>query len=186
MRRVQRAAIGADRDAWTRRAFNDALVDVKGLISGNLPPINPSLKLERLTDSEWGWFTSTAIGSWVRVRAEQATIEGLDIERMIRATGLEPDPRDAGAVVAILPQLLEACPELDWSKSVGEWAKDDIIAFLIAAYGLIRRAFAARDAVEARFDAKPHPGQIGRELNAAAGNPLMTIDELRGLGESLG
>ena len=119
-------------------------------------------------------------------RSEQAATEGWDYERAAHATRLAPDPWAEGAVVAILPRLVEACPGLDWGKPVGEWAKSDLVAFLIAAFGLIQHAFAARDAAQNPPGAgSSKPDVIAREVNAAAGNPLMTFDELRGLEESL-
>jgi hypothetical protein len=38
-------------------------------------------------------------------RAMQATSNGLDTEKTIQKTGLDPDPWDAGAIAAILPEL---------------------------------------------------------------------------------
>jgi hypothetical protein len=120
----------------------------------------------------------------VRTRSEQASVEGWNYERAAHATGLEPDPWVEGAVASILPKLVEACPDLDWGKGVGEWKKGDVVAFLIAAFGLIRHALAARDASENPPGAGgANPDLIARALNAAAGNPRMTVAELRELGD---
>ena len=54
--------------------------------------------------------------------------------------------------------------------------------FSIAAFGLIQRALAARDAAENPPGAAgADPDLVARQLNAAAGNPLMTVAELREL-----
>jgi hypothetical protein len=60
-------------------------------------------------------------------------------------TALDPQPWDAGAAAAILAELADACAELDWSKPLGAWPKVDIIAFLLKAMPLIRKAMIARD-----------------------------------------
>jgi hypothetical protein len=155
MRSNRRASISADRDKWTKQAFGACIAAVKELVSGRHAPINPSLKIERLTDSEWGWFVSAIVSAWVRTRSEQASVEGWDYERAAHATALEPDPWFAGAIAAILPKLPEALPNLDWWKPVGEWSKNEIVEFLTAAITLTRRAVAARNVAEERCAGKP-------------------------------
>ena len=92
---------------------------------------------------------------------------------------LEPDPWLEGAIAAVLPKLADACPGLDWSKPIGEWSKDDVVEFLLAAFNLIQHALAARDAAENPPGAGGvNPDLVARELNALAGNPLMTVAEL--------
>ena len=184
MRKNRHAAISADRDKCTKRAFDAGVAAAKDLI-GTEGPIRPSVPVGLLTESEWGWVVSTVVSAWVQIRSEQASVEGWNCERAAHETGLEPDPWVQGAVASILPKLVEACPGLNWGKAVGEWEKNDVVAFLIAAFGLIQRTLAARDAAE-----NP-PGVAGadrdlvaRQLNAAAGNPLMTIAELRELNDS--
>ena len=171
MRSNRRAAISADRDKWTKRAFGACIVAIKDLI-GTDGLIRPGIPIGRLTKSEWGWFAGAVVSAWVRTRAEQAASEGWNYERAAHASGFEPDPWLEGAIAAILPKLADACSDLDWSKAIGEWAKGDIVAFLIAAFGLIQRALAARDAAENPPVASgSQPDVIARELNAAAGNP---------------
>jgi hypothetical protein len=141
------------------------------------------MPIGRLTTSELGWFASAGVSAWVRTRSEQAATEGWNYERACHSTMLEPDPWLEGAVAAILPKLAEACPALDWGKPVGEWAKDDVVAFLIAVFGLIRHALATRDAAENPPGAGgANPDVVAHEFNAAAGNPLMTAAEIRELG----
>jgi hypothetical protein len=184
MRRAQRAAIGADRDVWTKQAFDACIVAGKDLI-GDDGPIRPGVPIGRLTTNELGWFVSTIVSTWVRVRSEQAASEGWNYERAAHATMLEPDPWLEGAVGSVLPKLAEACPGLDWSKPVGEWEKNDVVALLIAAFRLIQRALAARDAAENPLSAPgANPNQTARQLNATTGNPLMTIAELCELNDS--
>ena len=183
MRTNRRAAISADRDQWTKRAFDAGLAAFKDLI-GVEGPIRPGVPVGRLTESELAWFVSTVVSAWVRTRSEQASVEGWNCERAAHATGLEPDPWVEGAVASILPKLVETCPDLDWGKAVGEWKKGDVVAFLIAAFGLIQHALAARAAAENPPGAGANPDLIARALNAAAGNPLMTVAELREFNDS--
>jgi hypothetical protein len=181
MRPNRRAAISADRDKWTKQAFDACVAAAKDLIA-DAGPIRPGVPIGCLTTNEWGWLTSTTVSTWVRTRSEQAASEGWNYERAAHATLLEPDPWIEGAVGSILPKLAEACPALDWGTPVGEWAKEDVVTFLIAAFGLIRHALAARDAAENPPGAGgADPDVIARELNAAADNPLMTLGEIREL-----
>jgi hypothetical protein len=121
----------------------------------------------------------------VRTRSEQASVEGWNYERAAHATGFEPDPWLEGAVASILPKLAETCPDLDYGKAIGEWEKGDVVAFLIAAFGLIRLVLAARDAAEnPHGDAGADPDVFARKLNDAAGNPLTTATEIRELNDS--
>src|SRR5215469_4189829 len=93
-------------------------------------------------------------------------------------TGMDPEAWDAGAVAAILPELADACSDLDWSKPLGAWPKDDIIEFLLKAMPLIRKAMIARDISDKGITCKSSASVIARQANAAAGGPLMTPDEL--------
>ena len=121
--------------------------------------------------------------AWIASRSEQAATERWDEERAIRTTGLEPDPWDAGAVIAILPKLFEACPELDWSQPIGAWSKNAIAEFLLAAFGLIQRAVATRDVAEAQIVGKTDADIVAREMNATAGNARMTPIQLKQLND---
>jgi hypothetical protein len=185
MRTSKMAAIAADRDRWEKQAFAACISAVRELIDGEIPPINPSLKVGLLADSEWGWIVSTIVWAWISTRAEQAATEGWGEERAIRSTGLESDPWLAVAVAAILPKLVEQLdtPDYDWSQPVSAWSKNDVVGFLLAAFGLIQRAVEARDAEEAKLAGKTSPDVVARRMNAAAGNPLMTIDELKELND---
>jgi hypothetical protein len=116
--------------------------------------------------------------AWISKRAEQATAEQLDTERTIRMTALDPQPWDAGAVAAILPELASACPDIDWSKPLSEWSRDTMTEFLLTAMRLIRNAMIARDMSDKGITRKSSAATIARQANAAAGGPLMTPDEL--------
>jgi hypothetical protein len=180
MRRAKPTAVSADRDQWTKQATAACIAAAKELVGVN-GPIRPGAPVGKLGDYEWGWIVSTVVWSWIATRAEQAATEGWDEERVIRTTGLEPDPWLTGAIVSILPRLFEACPDLDWSKPVGDWSKDAIAEFLASAVRLSLRAIAARDAVEERIAGKVGADVVAREMNAATGNPLMTAAELKEL-----
>jgi hypothetical protein len=179
MRKAKMAAIAADRDAWMKKATEASIAAAKDVI-GAEGPIRPSVPIGRLTESEWGWICSSVVWAWIATRSAQAATEGWDSERAVRTTGLAPDPWVAGAVASILSKLFEACSDLDWSVPVGSWSKDAIVEFLMAAVPLIERAVAARDVSEEKIAGKTNADVTARRMNAAAGGPQMTIQELDG------
>jgi hypothetical protein len=103
-------------------------------------PIRTTTPIGRLSNVEWGWIVADVIFA---ARAEQATIEGADIERAIRVTGYDPDPWDVGAVATILPQLADT--PMDWTTPLADWPRDTMVAFLTTALALVRKATIARD-----------------------------------------
>jgi hypothetical protein len=181
MKPARVASIHAERDVWTRRAFDASLAAVQDLV-GEMGPIRPSTMISKLGKAEWGWIIGAAISAWVKARAEQAVDEGWDLERTIHTLRSTPEPWDTGAVMAILPMLPEACGDgFDWAKPIGEWPKETIAQFLLTAFTLMMRANVASAVVEAQGTVNPNV--IARETNAAAGNPMMTIAEMRELGD---
>ena len=177
MRASKRAAIDADRDVWTRQAAAATIAAAKDLVAPD-GPIRPGTPTGQLTESEWGWICSSVVWAWISTRSAQAADEGWNEERAVRAFDVKPDPWLAGAVASVLPKLFDACPDLEWARPVGEWSKDDMVALLCAAFALIERAVAARDASEDKVADKINADITARRMNAAAGNPLMTPAEL--------
>jgi len=171
--RVSPSALEKD---WQRRATAAAITGARGVIQPD-GPILPSTPVGRLSDVEWGWIVAAVLFGWIKTRAEQAAAEHLDTERTIRMTALAPEPWDAGAVAAILPDLASACEHIDWSKPLADWTRDTIIEFLLAAMSLIRKAMIARDQSEKGVTQKSSAATIARQANAAAGGPLMAPDE---------
>ena len=161
-------------DEWLRRATAAAIEAARGVITldGPIPPATP---VGRLNDTELGWVLAAMLFAWIRTRAEQATAEELDTEQTIRMTGLDPEPWDAGAVAAILPEL--ASTSFDWSQPITAWPKDTMIEFLLTAMRLIRKANIARDLSDKGVTRASSASTIARQTNAAAGGPLMTADE---------
>ena len=96
-------------DAWQRRATAAAIGAARQVIRSTAPS-RRGTPIGRLGEVEWGWIVAAILFGWIATRAEQAASEQLDTELTIRTTGLDPDPWDAGAVVAILPELAEHCP----------------------------------------------------------------------------
>jgi hypothetical protein len=176
MRKVGVVAQASIEDAWQRRATEAAIAAARGVVKadGPIPPLTP---ISRLGDIEWGWLVAAILFGWIRTRAEQAAAENLDAERTIRASGLEPDPWDAGAVRAILPDLADACPDIDWSLPLASWSKETMTEFLLTAMRLIQPALTARDLSVQGITRKANASVIARQANAAAGGPLMTPDE---------
>jgi hypothetical protein len=122
-------------------------------------PVNKNAPVGRLNDLEWGWIVSAVIFAWIATRAEQATAEGLETELVIRTTGLDPNPWDAGAVATILPKLAEV-PGVDWSKPLADWPRESMVAFLTAALKLIRTGIIARDLGGGGITRKAHPDKL--------------------------
>jgi hypothetical protein len=163
-------------DAWQRRGTAAAIAAVRKVVhsDGVIPPGTP---IGKLNDTEMGWFVAAALFGWIGVRAQQATAEEIGTERCIRMTGLDPEPWDAGAVAAILPELAETS-DIDWSKPFGQWPQDTVVRFLLAAMRLIRKAMIARDMSDRGITQKSSAATIARQANATAGGPLMTPAEL--------
>jgi hypothetical protein len=169
-------SLSAQNDAWTKRASLAAIAEARKAIKddGAIPPGTPA---GRLSDIELGWIVSGALFGWIATRSQQATEESWDQERTIRTVGLVPEPWDVGAVLAILPKLAEACPDLDWSKPVGDWPRETMAEFLLVALRLIRRAVIARDLSERQLTDRDPADVIARQANYGAGGPRMTPDE---------
>jgi hypothetical protein len=177
IRTVGEVSLSAIEDQWQRDATAAAIAGARGVVrtDGLIPPGTP---VGRLSDIEWGWIVAAILFAWISVRARQAAAEQFDTEQTIRMTALDPQPWDAGAVAAILPDLADACSDLDWSKPLTAWSRDDIIEFLLKAMPLIRKAVSARDIGEQGITRKSSASTVARQTNAAAGGPLMTTAEL--------
>ena len=177
IRTIGEVSLSAIEDQWQRDATAAAIAGARGVIhmGGPIPPGTP---IGRLSDIEWGWVTAAVLFGWISKRAAQAASEQLDTEQTIRLTALDPQPWDAGAVAAILPELADACAGLDWRKPLTAWSRESIIEFLLKAMPLIRKAQVARDWSANGVTRKSRADVIARQTNAAAGGPLMTPDEL--------
>jgi hypothetical protein len=127
-------------DAWQRRATAVGIEKARAVVTGAVPPMTP---VGRLSDVEWGWIVAAVLFGWISTRAEQATNNGVGCENYIRTVPVEPDPWLAGAVGSTLPEL--ARPEIDWTKPLTEFSRDEMIAFLVYAYVLISKAITCRD-----------------------------------------
>jgi hypothetical protein len=164
-------------DQWQRDSTAAAISAARRVVQAG-GPIPPGTPVGRLSDSEWGWILAAMLFAWIGKRAEQATTENLDTERTIRMTALDPQPWDAGAVAAILPELADTCADIvDWSKPLAQMPRDMIIEFLLKAMPLIRKAVIARDVSDKGVTRNSRADVIARQANAAAGGPLMTGDE---------
>jgi hypothetical protein len=174
---IGQVSLSAIEDQWQRDATAAAIAAAQQLtwLDGPIPPGTP---IGRLSDSEWGWIVASVLFAWISKRAEQATAEQLDTEQTIRMTALDPQPWDAGAVAAILPDLADACAGFDWSKPLSEWSREDIIELLLTGMRLIRKAMIARDLSDKGVSRQSSAATIARQANAAAGGPLMTPGEL--------
>jgi hypothetical protein len=128
---------------WQDRATAAAIAAARRLVCSH-GPIGMATPIGRLSDTEWGWVVAAVIFAWIAARAEQATAEGVDTECAVCMTGYDPDPWDAGAVAAILPELADT-PGADWSAPLADWPRETMVAFLTTALALMRKATIARD-----------------------------------------
>ena len=174
---IGQVSLSVIEDQWQRDATAAAIAAARGVVHMD-GPIPPGTPIGRLSDTEWGWVLCAMLFAWISKRAEQATAEQIDIKQTIRMTALDPQPWDAGAVAAILPELADACSSLDWSEPLTQWSREDITTFLLKAMPLIRMATIARDRSDKGVSRKSNASVIARQVNAAAGGPLMTADEL--------
>jgi hypothetical protein len=172
---IGEVSLSAIEDQWQRDATAAAIAGARGVvqIGGPVPPGTP---IGRLSDTEWGWIIAAALFAWIGKRAEQAVAEEIDTERCIRMTGMDPEAWDAGAVAAILPDLVDECKDIDWSKPLAEWPRETMVEFLLKAMRLIRKAMIARDASDKGVTRKSSAIVVARQANAAAGGPLINDD----------
>ena len=176
-RKIGQVSQTALEDEWQRQATAAAIAAARGVIrnDGSIPPATP---VGRLSDVEWGWIVAAVLFGWIQTRARQAVAENLDTEQTVRMTGLDPQPWDVGAAVAVLPELAAACSDMDWSKPLTAWSRETMAEFLITAMPLIRKAMIARDISGKGVTRQSSASEIAREANAAAGGSLLTPDEL--------
>jgi hypothetical protein len=140
-REIRLPTASAIEDDWQRQATRIAIEKARAVVSGGaVPPMTP---IGRLSDTEWGWIVASVLFGWISERATQATANGLETEKTIRNTGIDPNPWDTGAVATILPELANA--PIDWTAPLIELSRDEMIAFLGEAYTLIDRAMRARE-----------------------------------------
>ena len=174
---IGQVSLSAIEDQWQRDATAAAITAARSVVQTD-GPVPPGTPIGRLSDTEWGWIVAGVLFAWIRVRAQQAASEQLDTERTIRMVALDPQPWDAGAVAAILPELADTCADIvDWSKPLAQMPRDMIIEFLLKAMPLIRKAQIARDLSDKGITRRSRADVIARQANAAAGGPLMTAGE---------
>jgi hypothetical protein len=176
-RAIGQVSLSAIEDQWQRDATAAAIAAARGVVQTD-GPIAPGTPVAKLSESEWGWILAAMLFAWIGTRARQAVAEQIDTEQLNRLTALDPEPWDAGAVAVILPELADACAEIvDWSQPLEQWPRETMIAFLLKAMPLIRKAMIARDLSDKGITRKSSADAIARQVNAAAGGPLMTPDE---------
>jgi hypothetical protein len=177
IRTIGQVSLSAIEDQWQRDATAAAIAAMRGVVQTD-GPIPPGAPVGRLSEIQLGWLLAAALHAWISKRAQQAAAEQLDAEQLIRLTALDPQPWDAGAVAAILPELADACAGIvDWSKPLMDWPQDTVVEFLLKAMPLIRKATIARNLSIKGITRKSSADMIARQTNAAAGGPLMTPDE---------
>jgi hypothetical protein len=156
MTRARHLSPSALEDAWQREATLVAIEQARAAVSGGaVPPLTP---IGRLSDTEWGWIVAAVLFGWISTRARQATSNGVGPDKYLYVNEmLNPDPWDIGAIEAILPELGNC--QADWSKSLSQFSREEMIAFLGDAYNLIGKAMLARDMGEQRITRKGPAGE---------------------------
>jgi len=176
VRTIGEVSPSALEDQWQRDAAAAAIAGARGVISDG-GPIPTKTPVGRLSDVEWGWIASGILFGWIATRAQQAAAEQLNTEQVIRMTGIDPEPWDIGAAIAILPELAGTCTGIDWTQPLTAWSRETMAEFLITAMRLIRKATIARDISDKGITRQSSASTIARQANAGAGGPLMTPDE---------
>jgi hypothetical protein len=170
MRKIRFPAKEKIDDIWQRQATEAAIKEARNVVMPG-GPIPPGTAIGRLSAMEWGWIVAAVLFAWIKVRAEQATAEGLSSEVLIHATGRDPEPWDAGAVTSILPELAET-PGIDWTKSLTTWPRAEMIEFLVTALNLVRRAVTARDLSGGTITRKSNPSMPPDEFDNSLDPPF--------------
>jgi hypothetical protein len=163
-------SLAAIEDAWQRQATAAAIEQARAIVTGGaLPPMTP---IGRLSDVEWGWIVGAVLFGWISVRATQAASNGAGIgaDAYIRNVAIEPNPWLAGAVAAILPEL--ATPDIDWSKPLAEFSREEMIEFLTDAQTLITKAIVCRDRGESLVTCRgPDGTEVAKPGDVDDGQP---------------
>lgn len=164
-------------DEWQAKATRAAISACREVVGGE--GINGRAMVSSLSELEWGWIAAAAIFAWIKTKAEQAVAEGIGYDTAIRAMSYRgAEPWEAGAVSSILPAL-GSMNDVDWSKPVGEWSKDQIVSFAWQIHKLVDGALAARDeGATDKIVQRLSQSQMEREASAMSGGPLMSRDEL--------
>jgi hypothetical protein len=139
--KLSEPSISAIEAVWQRQATAAAIKAARDVVKfdGAIPA---GTQIGRLSDNEWGWIAAAIIFAWIGARAEQATAEGRDIESAVRL----PEPWDAGAIAATLPDLFAVLGEsIDWTRPMQDWSREQMTEFLLRAFYLINDAMTARD-----------------------------------------
>ena len=86
--KLSHPSVSAIEDLWQRRATAAAIEAARTIVfGGDFPPGTP---VGQLSDVQWGWLVAAILFGWISAKAEQATAEQLDTERVVRMTGLDP------------------------------------------------------------------------------------------------
>jgi hypothetical protein len=170
-----RPCASALENVWQREATRVAIEAARKVVKdGVIPPRTP---IGRVSDVEWGLIVAGVLFGWITTRVQQAISEELDAELALRTTGLDPEPWDAGLILSVLPDLAET-PGIDWTLPLTQWSREAIVHFLLTATCLIRRDEIARNQSNRGLTGKSSTNVLAREAHAAAGGPLMTLDEV--------
>jgi hypothetical protein len=161
--------------AWQREATRVAIEAARNVVKDGIIP--PGTPIGRLSNTEWGLIVAGVLFGWITTRVQQAISEEVDTELVLRTTGLDPEPWDAGVILSVLPDLAKA-PGVDWTLPLAQFSRETMVRFLLTATRLIRRDEIARDLSDRGLTDKSTASVVAREAHAAAGGPLMTSEEL--------
>lgn len=146
-------------DAWLREEVRTAIAKARAVVDGGaVPPLTP---VGRLSDTEWGWIIGAVVFGWISARARHAVNNGVGNDAYLRDAAIAREAWDIGAIEAALPEL--GAGELDWNKSLAQFTREEMIAFLLDAHTLITEAMRARDRGETLITRKGPGGEISAD-----------------------
>lgn len=175
MAEAKRVSSHASDDEWQMAATQAAIDAVRGVI--NKDGINQRAMIGSLSDLELGWMVAAAVFAWIKTKAQQAVAQGEHYDLKIRTmTYRNMEPWEIGAVEAALPGLAEL-KDVDWSKPIGDWSKEEMARLMWRSHRLTDSALAARDNGAFGKLVKFSQDKIERELSAKAGGPLYSREE---------
>ena len=171
---VQR--LEAIENKWQMKATMAAIEAARAVIAEG--HMNGRAPISSISELQWGWIICAAIFGWIKVRAQQAVAEGRGYEDTITfMPDRNPQAWDVGAVESILPSLGKL-RNVDWSKPLNDWSKEEMVSFAWQIHSLIAQAQTAQldggDGKVTQFS----QAQQERELSAKNGGSLVSRGEL--------
>lgn len=137
-------------DAWQAEATASAVAGARAIAQSQMA----NTPAGKLSDQQWGFLINAAIFAWIKTRYRQAIHEGLAPEAHV--TRMDPSPRDNAIVQSILPKLADHA-QIDWSKPLASWSREEMAGFVDCTLAMIDKARAALERMPDTILHKPEP-----------------------------